>query len=75
MIMITGTVVGAPESRPAFLAAAMRQVTGSRAEAGRLGYSRNEDVMAQKTFSWSGGRSRAPMWPRQCRSRALTNSV
>lgn len=52
MILITGTVVVAPENRAAFLAAAKRQVTGSRSEAGCLGYSCNEDVMAPNTFTF-----------------------
>lgn len=52
MILITGTVVLAPENRAAFLAAAKQQVTGSRAEAGCLGYSCNEDVMVPNTFTF-----------------------
>ncbi len=50
MILITGTVVVAPESRAAFLDVAVRHVNHSRAEAGCLGYTCNADVMAPDTF-------------------------
>ena len=50
MILITGTVVVASEDRAAFLEAAGRQVSQSRSEAGCLGYTCNEDVMALNTF-------------------------
>ena len=50
MILITGTVVVAPDNRAAFVALATRHVNHSRAEAGCLGYTCNEDVMAPHTF-------------------------
>jgi quinol monooxygenase YgiN len=50
MILITGTVVVAPDNRAAFLKAAEHQVTHSRQEEGCQGYTCNEDVMAPNTF-------------------------
>ncbi|MFT3722854.1 MAG: putative quinol monooxygenase [Hyphomonadaceae bacterium] len=52
MILITGTVVVAPENRAAFLDVAIRHVNHSRAEAGCLAYSCNEDVMAPNSFTF-----------------------
>ncbi len=52
MILITGTVVVAPESRAAFLEIAIRHVNHSRGEAGCLGYTCNEDVMAANSFTF-----------------------
>jgi quinol monooxygenase YgiN len=50
LIMITGTVAATPDNRAAFLAAATKHVTHSRAEAGCIAYACTEDVMAPNTF-------------------------
>jgi quinol monooxygenase YgiN len=52
LILITGTVVVAPESRAAFLDVAIRHVNHSRAEAGCIAYTCNEDVMAPNSFTF-----------------------
>ena len=50
MILITGTVVVAPENRAAFIAAVTRHVTLSRTEPGCISHAFHEDVMAPGTF-------------------------
>jgi len=52
MILITGTVVVAPENRSAFLEAARRQVTSSQAEEGCLSYHCGEDAFAPGSFTF-----------------------
>jgi quinol monooxygenase YgiN len=50
MILITGTVIVAPENRAAFIDAASRHVTLSRAEPGCISHGFHEDVMTPGTF-------------------------
>ena len=51
MILITGTVVVAPENRAAFLDVARRQVTNSQTEEGCLSYHCGEDAFTPGTFT------------------------
>lgn len=50
MILITGTVVVAPESREAMIALGRDQVIRSRAEEGNVSYSFYEDALQPNTF-------------------------
>lgn len=50
MILITGTVVVAPENRAAFLEASIRHVSLSRTEPGCISHGVHEDAMAPNTF-------------------------
>jgi quinol monooxygenase YgiN len=50
MILITGTVVVAPENREKMLAMGATQVTNSRAEEGNVSYGFYEDMLAPGTF-------------------------
>lgn len=50
MILITGTVVIAPEDRVEFIAAASHHVSLSRLEPGCISHGLSEDVMAPGTF-------------------------
>jgi quinol monooxygenase YgiN len=52
MILITGTVVVAPEKRTAFLEVARQQVTNSRTEEGCISYHCGEDAFAAGTFTF-----------------------
>jgi quinol monooxygenase YgiN len=50
MILITGTVIVAPEDRETMIALGREQVTNSRAEEGNISYGFYEDAMAPNTF-------------------------
>jgi len=50
MILITGTVVIAPENRAAFVEAATHHVALSRTEPGCISHAVHEDVMSPGTF-------------------------
>lgn len=50
MILITGTVVVAPESREAMIALGREQVIRSRAEEGNVSYGFYEDALQPNTF-------------------------
>jgi len=50
MILITGTVVVAPENRAAFLEASIHHVMLSRTEPGCISHGVHEDAMAPNTF-------------------------
>jgi quinol monooxygenase YgiN len=50
MILITGTVVVAPENREAMIALGREQVTNSRSEEGNVSYGFYEDALQPNTF-------------------------
>lgn len=50
MILITGTVVVAPENRDAFIKAATHHINLSRTEPGCISHAVHEDVMSPGTF-------------------------
>jgi quinol monooxygenase YgiN len=52
LILITGTVVVAPKDRGAFIEVATAHVNHSRAEAGCIAYTCNEDVLAPNSFTF-----------------------
>jgi quinol monooxygenase YgiN len=50
MVLITGTVVVAPENRDAMIALGREQVTNSRSEEGNVSYGFYEDALQPNTF-------------------------